>query len=58
MIWNKLVDKFILCFVEDNRWLYMVRGLGVTLEVTVLSLVLGMALGIVIAAVRSFHDQQ
>ena len=36
-IWNNLVDKFILCFVEDNRWLYMVRGLGVTLEVTALS---------------------
>ena len=57
-IWNNLVDKFILCFVEDNRWLYMVRGLGVTLEVTALSLVLGLILGIVIAAVRSFHDQQ
>ena len=57
-VWNTLVDKFILCFIEDNRWLYLVRGLGVTLEVTALSLVLGMILGIVIAAVRSFHDQQ
>ena len=57
-VWNKLVDKFILCFIEDNRWLYMVRGLGVTIEVTVMSLILGMILGIVIAAVRSFHDQQ
>lgn len=57
-IWNDLVDKFVLCFIEDNRWLYMVRGLGVTIEVTVMSLILGMILGIVIAAVRSFHDQQ
>lgn len=57
-MWQTFVKKFTLCFIDDNRWLYLVRGLGVTLEVTAMALVVGLILGIVIAAVRSCHDQQ
>ncbi len=56
--WQSFVAKFILCFVKDSRWKYIVRGLGTTLEVTVLALILGVVLGVVIAAVRASHDQQ
>jgi len=56
--WNNLVKKFVLCFIDDNRWMYMAKGLAVTMEVTLMALVIGLLLGIVVAAVRSAHDQQ
>ena len=56
--WQNIVDKFVLCFIKDNRWKYIVRGLGTTLQVTVLALILGVILGVVVAAVRASYDQQ
>ena len=44
-------------FVAGPGKLYL-QGLGVTLEMTVAALVLGMLLGLVIAVVRTAHDQQ
>ena len=47
---------FILNFVEDNRWKYLTTGLGNTLKITMLALLIGVALGVVVAIVRSSHD--
>jgi ABC-type amino acid transport system permease subunit len=52
-----LKEKFILCFVEKDRWKFIVNGLGVTLEVTFFALLLGLVLGVVVAIIRSTHDQ-
>jgi His/Glu/Gln/Arg/opine family amino acid ABC transporter permease subunit len=45
-------------FILDNNYLYFVRGIRVTLLVTALALILGLALGVLVAVIRSAHDQQ
>ena len=50
-------ERFIFNFIEDNRWKYLWDGLGATLKVTFFSLLLGVAIGIVIAIIRSTYDK-
>ena len=50
-------ELFILNFIEEDRWQYLARGLGVTLEVTFFALLLGMVIGVLCATVRSAYDQ-
>lgn len=57
-MWDIIQFKFYHNFIADNRWLYIVRGLGVTLLVTALALCVGVALGVVVAVIRTAHDQQ
>lgn len=52
-----LKEEFILNFVKDDRWLFLVKGLGVTLEVTFFALFLGVVIGVICAAIRSSYDQ-
>lgn len=54
---TKLKDDFILNFVEDNRWKWLVDGLKNTLVITAFSLLLGLAIGVVIAIIRSTFDK-
>jgi len=54
---SDLHAKFILDFVEKQRYIYIIDGLKVTFEVTLLSLLCGMLIGAVIAIVRTTHDQ-
>lgn len=54
---SKLKEDFILNFVKDNRWKWLVDGLGNTLIITFFALLLGLAIGIVIAIVRSTFDK-
>lgn len=42
--------KFI--FVQDNRWKYYVNGLGTTLIVSLLSVLIGVILGLLVAIIR------
>ena len=57
LMWNDFADEFVLNFVEDNRWKYLTDGLLTTLEVTFFALLLGIAIGVVVAVVRSTHDK-
>jgi len=52
-----LKAEFILNFITDNRWRYLTDGLKVTLIVTFFAVLLGIAIGIVIAIIRSTHDK-
>lgn len=45
-------------FILDDNYMYFVRGIRVTFLVTLAALILGLVLGILIAIVRSAHDQQ
>ncbi len=54
---SQLKEDFILNFVEDNRWLWLVDGLKNTLIITLFSLLIGIAIGIVIAMIRSTFDK-
>ena len=54
---QKLVDKFYLCFIDDSRWTWLVDGLKNTLIITVFALIIGVVIGIIIATVRSTYDK-
>ncbi len=56
--WVVFWKKFTMAFIEGDRWKLYLKGLGVTLEMTVFALILGVALGLVVAVVRTAHDQQ
>ena len=54
---HDLGNEFYRNFIEDNRWLYLVEGLGNTLAITALALLLGIVLGVVTSLVRIVHDK-
>ena len=54
---SEIQAKFILDFVEKQRYIYIVDGLKVTLEVTFLALIMGLVLGALVAIIRTSHDQ-
>lgn len=55
--WNDLVAKFVLDFVEKERWRYITNGVVVTLQVTAAALLMGLVIGILVAIIRTSHDQ-
>lgn len=57
-MWETLKTGFYQTFILDNNYMYFVQGIGITLLTTVLALLIGLALGIIVALVRSAHDQQ
>ena len=54
-LWAGLVEEFYVCFIEKNRWKYLVTGLENTLLITFFALLIGVVIGIVIAIVRSTY---
>ena len=54
---SSLARQFELNFIEGDRWKILLGGLGVTLEITAMALVLGVFLGFLTAIIRSAHDQ-
>ena len=57
LLWNDLKADFILNFIEQDRWKFLVTGLKNTLIITFFALVLGVVLGVVVAIVRSSYDK-
>lgn len=54
---QKIVDKFYLCFIDDARWTWLVDGLKNTMIITVFALIIGVVIGIIIATIRSTYDK-
>ena len=54
----KLERDFQVAFIEDNRWKYLLEGVQNTLILTFFALLLGVVLGVVIAAIRATYDKQ
>lgn len=50
--WQNLQDSFVLNFIKDDRWKYLTDGLATTLVITLFALIMGLALGFVVAYVR------
>jgi His/Glu/Gln/Arg/opine family amino acid ABC transporter permease subunit len=50
--------KFYQAFLYADRWKQYLGGVGTTLVVTAMALVLGIVLGVLVAMVRTAHDQQ
>ncbi|MBO5109840.1 MAG: amino acid ABC transporter permease [Clostridia bacterium] len=55
--WNSFKSDFHRNFIAENRWTYLVTGLGNTLSLTFLSLVIGLVLGFILAIIRCTHDK-
>lgn len=53
-----LAERFYQGFIEGGRWKLYVQGLLSTLELTCIALIIGVVLGVVVAVVRTAHDQQ
>ncbi|MBR1692092.1 MAG: amino acid ABC transporter permease [Lachnospiraceae bacterium] len=50
---EKLYDNFI----KEDRYLYLVRGLGTTLTITFFAVILGIVLGFLVAIIRSTYTK-
>ena len=48
--------EFILNFIDKNRWRLLMTGLGNTLLISLIACLLGVVIGILIAVVRTTHD--
>ena len=53
---NGLYESFVKTFITDDRWVQLLNGLLVTVEITLFAAVLGVAIGFLIAIIRSTYD--
>ena len=53
-----LGPRFYTAFIVGDRWKLYLKGLGTTLEMTVIALIFGLVLGLVVAVVRTANDQR
>ena len=56
--WQEFFVKFYQAFIENDRWLQYLEGVQTTLLVTAMALCMGVVIGILVAIVRTAHDQQ
>ena len=54
---DTLIQKFTQNFIETQRYMYLVRGLGYTLIITAFALIIGVIVGFLVAIIRSTHDK-
>lgn len=54
---EKFANSFYLNFIKEDRWRYIANGLGVTLQVTFFALMIGVAVGFLVAVIRSTYDK-
>ena len=56
--WQTAFVKFYQAFIENDRWVQYLKGMGTTLLVTAMALAIGIILGVIVAVIRTAHDQQ
>ena len=54
---EKFRAYFYQNFIEDDRWKYIVNGLGNTIKITLFAVLLGIALGFLVAIIRSTFEK-
>lgn len=54
---EKFRADFYQNFIEDDRWKYMVNGLGNTIKITFFAVLLGIVLGFLVALIRSTYEK-
>ena len=56
-MWIKLKKTFILCFVDGDRWEWLLEGFINSIIITVFAIIIGLVFGVVLAAIRSSYDK-
>lgn len=56
-IFEDLKKTFILCFIDGDRWKWLVEGFYNSIIITLAAIAIGLVFGIVLAAVRSSYDK-
>ena len=56
--WQEFYVKFYQAFIEADRWKQYLEGVGTILVVTAMALAIGIVLGVLVAMLRTAHDQQ
>ena len=52
-----LYERFVHNFIVDDRWRYLALGLKNTLMVALLAVLIGVAIGFIVAIIRTTHDK-
>ncbi len=47
--WVDVADTFTRCFIDDDRYTLLLEGIGVTIKVSLLAVVIGIIIGFIIA---------
>lgn len=54
---QSLRDQFFLNFIKEDRWRFVVKGLGTTLLITLCAGIIGILIGVIVASIRSTYDK-
>ena len=54
---SDFISSFQLDFIKDDRYMYLLRGLGNTLLIAVLAVLLGIVVDFLVAIIRATHDK-
>ncbi len=55
---SSLWSSFEKTFITDDRWLQLLDGLWVTIQITIFAAIIGVVIGFLIAVVRSTYEMQ
>ena len=50
-------EKFTQNFIDEQRYMYLVKGLGNTVVITIFAVLLGILLGFLVAIVKTTHER-
>ncbi len=56
-VFADLSKKFMLCFVDNGYWKWLVEGFKNSLIITFFAIIIGFVLGVVLATIRSSYDK-
>ncbi len=54
---NSIAEQFYQSLIEQDRYRYILEGLGRTLLIALFAVVLGTIIGVLIALVRNYHEE-
>ena len=55
--WTEFSEKLYANFVQDDRWRYLTTGLKNTIIIALFSVLIGVAIGFLLAMIRTTHDK-
>ncbi len=56
-MFDEMKEKLFDNFIKDDRWVYLAKGLLITLQVTFFAVLIGLTIGFVVAIIRATHDK-